>query len=156
MTISTTCPPVTWLRETLECHILDIRNPDKTLKPANQWPGRYVLPDNSVIPAVYVVGARMVPSEWNTDGIECVIEDVPEITSPGSMSGVVSYEKWRVRFTNYGFMEGTAMAVSLLNISRRMARAFPSDEVTYTPRTEATYESLTAKILGPYINPPLP
>ena len=156
MTISTTCPPVTWLRTTIENHILDIRETDGTLKPAADWPGKYILPDDSEIPAVYVVGARMVPSEWNTDGIECTIEDVPEITNPGSMSGVVSYERWRVRFTNYGYTEGTRMDISLLDISRRMARAFPRDEVIYTPRTEATYESLTAKILGPYINPPLP
>ena len=156
MTVSTTCPPVTWLRETIENHILDIRNTDGTLKAASEWPGRYILPDDNIIPAVYVVGAQMVPSEWNIDGIECVIEDVPEIVNPGSMSGVVSYERWRVRFTNYGYLEGTRMAGSLLDISRRMARAFPRDEVVYTPRTEATYESLTAKILGPYINPPIP
>ena len=127
-----------------------------TLKPSDQWPGRYILPDTNIIPAVYVAGTRMVPSEWNVDGIECVIDGVPEITSPGSMSGVVSYERWRVRFTNYGFQEGTRMNVSLLDISRRMARAFPSDEVNYSPRTDATYESLTAKILGPYITPPIP
>ena len=156
MTISTSCPPITWLRDTIENHILDIRKPDGTLKATSEWPGRYILPDDSHIPAVYVVGARMVPSEWNIDGIECVIEDVPEITSPGSMSGVVSYERWRVRFTNYGFLEGTRMPGSLLEISRRMARAFPMDEVVYTPRTEATYELLAAKILGPYINPPIP
>lgn len=156
MTISTTCPPVTWLRESLERHILAIRNSDLTLKPSDQWPGKYILPDESIIPAVFVAGAQMVPSQWTVDGIECVIDEVPDITNPGSISGVVSFERWRVRFTNYGALEGTRMPTSLLEISRRMARAFPNDEVNYTPRTDATYESLTAKILGPYINPPIP
>ena len=153
---STTCPPVTWLRTTIETHILDLYNTDGTLKAPADWPGRYILPDNSHIPAVYVVGSRMVPSDWNIDGIECVIEEVPEITSPGSMSGVVSYERWSVRFTNYGYLEGTRMPGSLLAISRRLSRAFPSDDAVYTARTEATFESLTVKILGPTINPPIP
>ena len=91
MTVSTTCPPITWLRNTLEVHILDIRNPDLTLKPQNLWPGRYELPDGSHIPATYVIGQDMVPSEWNINGIEMTIEDVPEIDNPGSMSGVVSW-----------------------------------------------------------------
>ena len=156
MTISTTCPPVTWLRQTLEQHILNIRNSDLTLKPSSQWPGRYELPDDSKIPAVYVVGQQMVPSEWNINGIEMTIEDVPEIVNPGSMSGVVSYERWKVRFTNYGWEEGTHMVLNLRDIARRLARAFPRDDVQYMARTEATFESLTARILGPYINPPIP
>jgi hypothetical protein len=156
MTVSTACPPVTWLRNTLECHILDIRNSDLTLKPEISWPGRYELPDNSHIPAVYVIGELMVPSEWNINGIEMTIEDVPEIENPGSMSGVVSYERWRVRFTNYGWEESTSMVLNMRDIARRLARAFPSDQVTYMARTEATFESLSVRILGPYINPPIP
>jgi len=156
MTVSTTCPPITWLRTTLEEHILGIRNPDETLKPESHWPGRYELPDGSHIPAVYVIGERMVPSEWNINGIELTIEDVPEIDNPGSMSGVVSYERWQVRFTNYGWEESTTMVLNLRDIARRLARAFPRDQVTYSSRTEATFESLTARILGPYINPPIP
>ena len=154
--ISTTCPPVTWLRTTVETHILNLYEATGELRDADSWPGRYILPDGTVIPAVYVVGAAMVPSEWNIDGIECTIQDVPEIFNPGSASGVVSYERWLVRFTNYGYLEGTKMPSNLLDISRRMARTFPRDQAQYLPRTEATFESLTARILGPYINPPIP
>ena len=156
MTISTICPPVTWLRDTLERHILDIRNSDNSLKPATAWPGQYVLPNGTNVPAVYVIGEAMVPSEWNINGIEMTIEDVPEIVNPGSMSGVVSYEKWQVRFTNYGWDESTEMRLTLRDIARRLARAFPRDQVTYQSRTEATFESLSVRILGPYINPPIP
>ena len=153
---STTCPPITWLRDTLEKHILDIRNPDGSLKPETAWSGRYELPSGAHIPAVYVIGTQMVPSEWNINGIEMTIEDVPEIENPGSYSGVVSFERWKVRFTNYGWEEGTEMVLSMRDIARRLARAFPRDQVTYSSRTEATFESLSVRILGPYINPPIP
>jgi hypothetical protein len=98
----------------------------------------------------------MVPSNWTITGIECVIEDVPTITSPGSYSGVISIESWNVRFTNYGTNQGTRMPVSMLDISRRMARAFPRDPVTYMARTEVTFEALTARIRGAVLNPPIP
>lgn len=156
MTVSTACPPLTWIRNTLEVHILGTKNADLTETASTSWPGKYILPDGSEIPAVYVVGQRMVPSEWNIEGIELTIEDVPEIENPGSMSGVVSYERWKCRFTNYGWSEGTTMQTSLLDINRRLARAFPRDQVVYQARTEATFQSLTARILGPYINPPIP
>lgn len=157
MTISTHCPPVTALRTTLERHILDLyENDGSTLKAYTAWPGYYTLPDTSRVPAVYVVGASMVPSNWAITGIECTIEDVPEITSPGSMSGVLSFESWTVRFTNYGTKEGTRMPISLLDISRRLARAFPRDQVTYMARTEVTFEALTARIRGAVLNPPIP
>jgi hypothetical protein len=153
--VSTTCPPVTWLRQTLEEHILDILDGNGSYKP-EPWPGRYELPSGDRIPATYVIGEQMVPSEWNINGIEMTIEDVPEIVNPGSMSGVVSYERWQVRFTNYGWEESTEMTLNLRDIARRLARAFPRDQVTYMARTEATFESLSVRILGPYINPPIP
>jgi len=157
MTISTSCPPVTALRSTLERHVLDLFEANgTTLKPYTEWPGFYSLPDKSRIPAVYVVGASMVPSNWNISGIECTIEDVPEITSPGSVGGVISFESWSVRFTNYGIKEGTRITTSLLDVSRRLARAFPRDQVTYMARTEATFEALTARIRGVVMNPPIP
>jgi hypothetical protein len=157
MTISTQFPSVTALRRTLELHILDLyENDGTTLKAHTAWPGYYTLPDSSRVPAVYVSGASMVPSNWTIAGIECVIEDVPEITSPGSVNGVISFESWNVRFTNYGTREGTRMPVSLLDIARRLARAFPRDPVTYLTRTEVTFESLTARIRGAVLNPPIP
>lgn len=157
MTISTACPPVTALRSTIERHILDLYESDgTTLKAYTAWPGYYTLPNSSRVPAVYVVGASMVPSNWNVTGIECTIEDVPEITSPGSVGGVLSFETWNVRFTNYGTNESTAMTVSLRDIARRLARAFPRDQVTYMARTEVTFEALTARIRGAVFNPPIP
>jgi hypothetical protein len=157
MTISTAYPPVTLLRSNLERYVLDLFEANSsTLKAYTAWPGYYTLPDRSRIPAVYVTGASMVPSNWTITGIECVIEDVPTITSPGSYTGVLSFESWNVRFTNYGTNQGTRMPVSMLDISRRMARAFPRDPVTYMARTEVTFEALTARIRGAVLNPPIP
>lgn len=155
MTISTACPPVKALRWTLERHILDLYEADgSTLKPQAQWPGYYTLPNNTRIPAVFVAGKDMVPSQWEITGIECVIDEVPgDITSPG---GLVSFERWNVRFTNYGTKQGTRLATSMLDIRRRLARAFPRDRATYMARTEATYEAITVSILGPVLNPPIP
>lgn len=157
MTISTAFPPAKELRRSLELHILDLYESDgSTLKAYSNWPGYYTLPDRSRVPAVYVIGASMVPSNWGITGIECVIEDVPEITSPGSYSGVLSVESWNVRFTNYGTKEGTRMPLSMLDIRRRLARTFPRDQVTYMARTEVTFEALTARIRGTVLNPPIP
>lgn len=157
MTISTACPPVTALRWTLERHILDLYQANgTTLKAYTAWPGFYTLPDTTRIPAVYVVGESMVPSNWAITGIELTIEDVPEIVSPGSVGSVISFERWNIRFTNYGTKEGTRMATSMLDIRRRLARAFPRDQMTYMARTEATFESITGSILGPTLSPPIP
>ena len=157
MTISTSCPEVRSLRTTIERYILDLYEADgTTLKAKASWPGYYTLPNSTRIPAVYVVGEAMVPSDWVVTGIECTITDVPEISSPGSVGAILSFERWPVRFTNYGTRKGTRMPTTLLDISRRLARTFPRDSATYTPRTEATYEALTVSITGAVLNPPIP
>ena len=157
MTVSTACPQVRDVRTTIERYILNLYESNgTTLRPEPDWPGYYALPNGIHIPAVYVVGAYMVPSDWVVTGIECTISDMPEITSPGSVGAIVSFERWPIRFTNYGTRKGTRMPTTLLDISRRLARVFPRDRVTPTPRTEATYEALTVSILGPVLNPPIP
>ena len=157
MTISPSCPTVRSLRTTIERYILDLYEADgTTLKAKAGWPGYYTLPNSTRIPAVYVVGEAMVPSDWVVTGIECTITDVPEISSPGSVGAILSFERWPVRFTNYGTRKGTRMPTTLLDISRRLARTFPRDSATYTPRTEATYEALTVSITGAVLNPPMP
>lgn len=153
---ATTWQPVTVLRRAIETHILDLYDTNGSLKPQSQWPGVYHLSDGSSIPAVYVVGPSMVPSDWNIEGIEATIQAVPEYSSPGSLNGVLSMETWTVRFTNYGTREGTEMPTTMLEIVRRLARAFPRDRVSYLPRTDATYEAATARIRGAVLNPPIP
>lgn len=158
MTVSTACPPPTWLRQTLERHILDLYESDGvTLKASTAWPGYYRLPDQTKIPAVFVTGQEMVPSAWKATGVEMTIDDVPaDIIDLGSRGALAQVEIWAVRFTNYGAPEGVSMPTTLRDIRRRLARAFPRDQVTYMGRTEATYESITARISGAVLNPPIP
>jgi hypothetical protein len=158
MTAVLAYPSVLDVRRTIELHILQLYEADgTTLKAYTSWPGYYTLPTNARVPAVYVVGQTMVPSNWKVTGIETTIEDVPEIVVPdASASGLVSYERWNVRFTNYGAAQGTTMPVTLLDIRRRLARAFPRDQVMYMPRTEASFEAITAQVTGAVLTPPLP
>lgn len=157
MTYSTVFPLVTGVRTTIETYVLDLYESDgTTLKPLEAWPGYYSLPNGTRIPATFVTGAHMVPSNWTVTGIECTIDDVPEIVDQGTSSGLVQIEYWNVRFTNYGINKGTKMSTSMLDIRRRLARVFPNDRVVYMARTEATFEAITARISGAVLNPPIP
>lgn len=157
MTISTFSPPVTWVRRSIEQHILSLYASDGvTLRPESEWPGFYTLPSGTRIPAVYVIGPDMVPADWVVTGIETTIDAVPEIVDTRSMNGLVSIEAWSVRFTNYGTDKGVKEVTTLLDIRRRLARAFPGDTVTYMTPTEATFEAITARIRGAVLNPPIP
>jgi len=155
-------PRVVELRHTIETHILKIRDSNNKQKQESEWPGKYIIkyvtPTKTKItsiPAVFVSGEKMVPSNWEIEGIECVIDDVPEVITEGYGS-LISIETWPVRFTNYGYKEGVQMKVSLLDIQRRLAQTFPRDQTTYMPRTEATFEALTARIRGAVMTPTIP
>ena len=41
--------------------------------------GTYTLPNNSTLPAVYVVGRQSVPKEWKVKGLEVTIEEYTEV-----------------------------------------------------------------------------
>ena len=154
--MTTTWQPVTSIRRTLETHILQLYDAAGVLRPENTWPGVYQLPDGTRIPAVYAVGEAQVPSNWTITGIEMTIDDLPRYSTPGSVGCVLSTEEWTIRFTNYGNRSGTEMPTSLRDIARRLAQAFPRARTTPMPRTEVTYEALTAYIRETFLNPPIP
>lgn len=157
MAVSTLCQPVTLVRKDVETLLLDLYLPNTTtLKPYTDWPGYYTLPDASRIPAVFVVGASQVPSDWVVTGIETTINDVPLIRDLGTKGALVSEETWTVQCINYGNRKSTQVPISLLDIHRRFVRAFPGDPVSHAPRTEVTFESLTMQIRSAVINPPIP
>jgi hypothetical protein len=157
MTISTACPPVTWIRRSIEQHILDLYEADgTTLRPEVNWPGTYSLPSGSRIPAVFVVGPDMVPKDWVITGIETTLDAVPESDDKPSYGGVVSIESWAVRFTNYGTDKSATPTATLLDIRRRLTRVFPGDRVTYMAPTEATFEAITVRLRGAVLFPPIP
>lgn len=136
------------LRRAIEQHVLCLYESDySTFKDYTEWPGYYWLNDSSQrIPAVYVVGEAQVPSKYNPHGIECIIYDVPESRKLSGRGQVFARDRWRVRFTNYGFSEGVTVATSLLDISRRMNVVFDSIEQVYSERNEVSYETLICYI----------
>lgn len=145
---SSTYPQALWLREPLEAYVLMIRDPNtKQLKPQSEWVGTYTLPNNSQIPAVFVTGSQIIPSDWVIEGIELSIIEVPEIQPIAStLNGVIAIERWSVRFTNYGKNSSTLFSTTLLEISRRLGRLHSAAVQTYQARTHLTYETLSAKI----------
>lgn len=151
--MTTTWQPTAVIRRSIEAHVLDLYDAGGNLRPEADWPGVYTLPNGTRIPAVFVIGQRMVPSKWKIEGIETTINDLPTYRSSG---GATSVEEWTVQFVNYGNRSGTEMAQSLRAISQKLARAFPQDRTSSQPRTEATHEAITAYIRGTFVNPLIP
>jgi hypothetical protein len=138
---------VTSLRLTIERHVLNIYSPNSTtLRPKEDWPGFYTTQEGKIIPAVWVSGERMLPKTHKISGIECVIEDVPKTRNSPYTGSIISVERWPVRFTNYGYKNGTVMEQTLRQIQRNLSVCFPADEIEHNSRTELTYETLTIRI----------
>lgn len=143
----TDCPSAALLRKSIERHVLDIYLPyTNILKPYTQWPGYYTTGSGAVIPAVWVSGTQMVPSNWGIDGIECIIIEATSSEDRPMTGSILSVEPWDVRFKNRGFKENTEIPITLQTIRRRLTRAFPGDSVNYMSRTEATLEEISARI----------
>lgn len=135
------------LRLTIEQKILNLYEVNGiTLRAVEEWPGYYTTQANDVIPAVWVAGERMVPKTYKISGIECVIEDVPKTRNLPYTGSIISVERWPVKFTNYGYKNGTTMENTLYLIQRRLISCFPADEIEHNSRTELTYETLTIRI----------
>jgi hypothetical protein len=127
------------------------------LKPQADWVGTYTLENGSKIPAVFVAGALQVPSAYGVEGIECVIQDVPEVEPIATtINGVIQKETWVVRFTNYGSKKGTVFPLTLRDISYLMGRLYSSARQSYQSRTSVTYESLLCRVLIHDLQPSLP
>jgi hypothetical protein len=141
-------PQATIIRGPIETFVLKIRDPNTgELKPPSEWPGTYTLPNGTRIPAVFVAGAQQVPSDWNIQGIECVIQDVPEVDPIATtLNGVIVRESWKVRFTNYGSNKGTIMPLTLQAVSYRLACLYSQASQVYQYRTSVTFENLTATV----------
>lgn len=153
--VNTGCFNALFIRRAIEHNVCSIyENDGVTLKPYTEWPGYYWLADSSQrIPAIYTVGAQQVPAKYNPRGIECTIYDVPDATKLPSRGVLSTRDRWRVRFTNYGFDEGVLVSTSLLEISRRMTAVFQTIEQVYTERNEVSYESLICYVSITTINP---
>jgi len=97
--------------------------------------GFYTLPNNSTIPAVYVVGRQNVPKEWKAKGLEVTIREFPE-RLPSPMVGVLSVNQlWEVVLVQY-----TPNSDTLSLAIDRMLRRFPDCTPRYFPGDDIAYE----------------
>ena len=103
--------------------------------------GTYTLPNNSTIPAVYVVGRQSVPNEWKVKGLEVTIEEFPSV-SPRAMVGKVQNNKqWTVVLVDY-----TTNSTALHSAAERMARRFPDAQFSFRPESDVVYGQYRIRI----------
>lgn len=97
--------------------------------------GEYVLPDNTRVPAVYVVGTQSVPVEWKVEGLEVTMRQFPELAPGSPLGGAVKVTQlWEVVLVQYTTNSGN-IATAMDRIIRRFPdatpRYFPGDDVAY-------------------------
>jgi hypothetical protein len=98
--------------------------------------GTYILPNNSTIPAVYVVGQKSVPSEWKVTGLEVTMRQYPELLPASPLSGTVKISQiWEVVLVQYN-PDGKQIAEAM----ERMVRRFPDSTPRYFPGDDVAYE----------------
>jgi hypothetical protein len=98
--------------------------------------GTYILPNNSTIPALYVVGQKSVPSEWKVTGLEVAIRQYPELLPSAPLSGTVKTNQiWEVVLVQYN-PDGKQIAEAM----ERMIRRFPDATPRYFPGDDVAYE----------------
>ncbi len=98
--------------------------------------GTYTLPNNSTIPAVYVVGRQSVPNEWKVKGLEVTMREFPQLNPRSPLGGAVKVNQvWEVILTQFTPNSGT-----LSTAMDRMVRRFPDATPRYFPGDDIAYE----------------
>jgi len=110
------------LRDTLEALLVDIV-------------GSYTLPNNTVIPAVYVDGKYGVPKGWKVTGLEVSIRQYPSRVSRPLMGMVQMRKSWKVRLSLYS--PGSEVMEDAVD---RVLRHFPDTTLTGFPSSDREYQ----------------
>lgn len=97
--------------------------------------GSYIFPDNTQVPAIYVVGQKSVPKEWKVIGLEVTMRQYPEVLPRAAVGVVDVLQQWEVVMVQYN-PDGTEIASAM----DRMARRFPDAAFRYTPGDDVAYE----------------
>ena len=98
--------------------------------------GTYTLPNNSTIPAVYVVGRQSVPKEWQVKGLEVTMREFPELAPRSPLGGTVKVNQlWEIVLVQY-----TPNSNTLALAMDRMVRRFPDATPRYFPGDDIAYE----------------
>jgi hypothetical protein len=96
--------------------------------------GSYTLPDNTTIPALYVVGRQGVPPEWKVSGLEVTIEEFPRASPSPSLGKFKRRQEWVVVIVNYDTTSSNLSAAA-----ERMMGRFPDAEFFPSPESDVAY-----------------
>jgi hypothetical protein len=97
--------------------------------------GSYTLPDNTIIPALYVVGRQGVPTEWKVSGLEVAIREFPERLPQSGLGAVKVLQIWEIMLVQYDTNSN-----SLSTAMDRMIQRFPDATLRYLPGDDIAYE----------------
>lgn len=97
--------------------------------------GSYTLPGGAVIPAVYVVGQKSVPTEWKVTGMEVSMRQYPELLTNAGVGIAKVLQQWEVMIVQYN-PDGKEISDAM----DRMVRRFPDAGLRFTPGDDIAYE----------------
>ena len=97
--------------------------------------GNYTLPDGTIIPAVYVVGQKSVPTEWKATGLEVTMGQYPELLPEAGVGIVSVLQQWEVMIVQYS-PDGKEISEAM----DRMVRRFPDAKLRFTRGNDIAYE----------------
>ena len=97
--------------------------------------GNYTLPGGAIIPAVYVVGQKSVPTEWKATGLEVTMRQYPELLPEAGVGIVSVLQQWEVMIVQYS-PDGKEISEAM----DRMVRRFPDAALRFTPGDDIAYE----------------
>jgi len=111
--------------------------------------GNYTLPDGSTSPALWVRGQQQVPKDWTISGIECVIDEVPEIANQPTLSQAVFLStRWPIYLTSYD------TAKTLAEVRELLFQWFPDiQDPVHVAQTDISFETLKVFIPDYSIQP---
>lgn len=97
--------------------------------------GSYTFPGGAVIPAVYVVGQKSVPTEWKVTGLEVTLRQYPELLTNAGVGVAKVLQQWEVMIVQYN-PDGKEISDAM----DRMVRRFPDAGLRFTPGDDIAYE----------------
>lgn len=111
--------------------------------------GNYSLPDGSTSPALWVRGQQQVPKDWTISGIECVIDEVPEMANQPTLSQQVFLStRWPIYLTSYD------TAQTLAEVRALLFQWFPDiQDPVHVAQTDISFETLKVFIPDYSIQP---
>ena len=111
--------------------------------------GTYNLPDGSTSPALWDRGQQQVPKDWTISGIECVIDEVPEMRNQPTFSqSVILSTRWPIYITSYD------TAQTLAEVRELLFQWFPDiQDPVHVAQTDISFETLKVFIPDYSIQP---